>query len=47
MSREVQRRKKSKVSMLTNKAHNKAVLLFGFDDFCLMYVVKNHRLLTS
>ena len=27
-----------------NKAHSKAVLLFGFADFCLVYVVNIHRL---
>ena len=30
-----------------NKACCKAVLLLGFTDFCLMFVVNNHRLLTS
>ena len=29
-----------------NKACTRAVLLFGFADFCLMYVVNKHRLLT-
>ena len=30
-----------------NEACCKVVLLFGFADFCLMFVVNNHRLLTS
>jgi len=30
-----------------NKAFCKAVMLLGVADFCLMFVVNNHRLLTS
>ena len=44
MPSEVQRKKQSKVSKLTI---SKAVLIFGFADFCLVYVVNNHRLSTS
>jgi len=40
--------KEKEQSEYTNsKAHSKAVLLFGFADFCLIYVVNNHRLLTT
>ena len=40
-------KEKEQSEYANNKAHNKAVLLFGFDEFCLMHVVNNHRLLTS
>ena len=39
--------KKEKQQVNNNNAGNKAVLLLGFADFCLMFVVINHRLLTS
>ena len=35
----------SKVSIDSVFGKNKAVLLFDFADFCLMYAVNNHRLL--
>ena len=40
-------KEKEQSEYANNKAHSKAVLLFGFADFYLMYVVNNHRLLTS
>ena len=47
MPSEVQRMEKSTIcEYVNNKACNKAVLLFGFADFCLMYIVNKHRLLT-
>ena len=45
MPSKVQKRKMSKVSIDSVFGKNKAVLLFGFADFCLMYAVNNHRLL--
>ena len=30
-----------------NEARSKAVLLFGFTNFCLMFVENNHRLITN
>jgi len=40
-------REKEQSEYARNKAFCKAVLLLGAADFCLMFVVNNHWLLTS
>ena len=40
-------KEKEQSEYVNNKAFCKAVLLFGFADFCLMHAVNNHKLLTS
>ena len=42
MPSEVQRKTKKESKYANNKARYKAVMEFGFADFCLMFVVNNH-----
>ena len=40
-------KEKEQSEYASNKVFCNAVLLLGIADFCLMFVVNNHRLLTS